>query len=77
MKAFLVISVARQLLGDYIFVRSNKAFIKASAAENYMNELKKDLIGPDGQPKKIRLNTPNGDIECIAEVAIHEIEIEE
>lgn len=77
MKIFLVILVARQVLGDYIFVRTEKAFYQASLADAYVQKMKGELSTTDGKAKLIKLNTPNGEVDCLAEIGVHEVDIEE
>lgn len=69
MKAFLIISLARQVQGEYCMVKVEKAFSQASKAEDYASKL--------SQKYAESINGPNGPIPCVCERGIFEIEIED
>lgn len=77
MKAFFVLTVSRQIGGEYVFVKAEKAFTKASSADDYLNKMKSQLIGPDGNQIPITIKTPQGEATCYCEIGVFEIEIEE
>jgi hypothetical protein len=77
MKVFAVITVARQIGGEYIAIRTEKAFVQAGKADEYLRELKKTFVTPEGKPKATRLSTPQGELDCICEAGAFEIEIVE
>jgi predicted double-glycine peptidase len=76
-RIFCVITVARQINGEYVFIRTEKAFKQAGKADSHLKELKKKYAGEDGKIKPISLSTPNGEAECFCEVGAFEIEVEE
>lgn len=76
-KIYVVATVARQLDGEYVFVRMDKGFKQASKADAYTQEIKKMYVGGDGKPKTVRVSTPNGTADCICEVGPFEVDIEE
>jgi hypothetical protein len=70
MKIFAVISVARQVDGEYCLVKVDKAFKSSSLAENFVKDLSKKYAET--------VVTPNGiSIECVCERGIFEIDVEE
>lgn len=73
---FAVISVARQVDGEYVAIRTEKAFRQASSADRLIETIKKSHTGPDGKLTPVRLATPHGDIDCLCEVGAFEIELE-
>jgi hypothetical protein len=62
MKAYVVITVARQIEGEYCFVRTEKGFRNAGAADNLLKKLKNDFSA-NGVPKVTNLSTPMGEHE--------------
>lgn len=64
MKVYVVVSVARQELGEYIFVTTEKAFSDRPKAEEYLRsratQWKESIQG----------------VTCTCERGIHEIEVE-
>tara|TARA_Y100000034_G_scaffold128111_1_gene182184 strand:- start:1557 stop:1760 length:204 start_codon:yes stop_codon:yes gene_type:complete len=67
MRAFVVFKVARQVQGEFVMVRTLAAFSEQTKADEFAN----------GQTKGIEmLPTPDGEIECLCEVGVHEVEIE-
>ena len=77
MKAYAVITVARQIEGEYVFIKTEKAFLSAEKADKYLNNIKSELITNEGKWKPQLISTPNGQAMCQSEVGIFEIEIEE
>ena len=65
MKIFAIITVARQVDGDYVFVRPEKAFKESSSAEVFVKTLASQ-----------RAETISG-VECLCERGVFEIEVEE
>ena len=70
MKIFAIITVARQLQGELVFVKPEKAFKQASQADAYVKDLSKahteSIKGPNGN-----------NIECYCERGVFEIDVEE
>ena len=75
-KVFAVIVVARQVDGEYVFIRTEKAFKQASKADNLLQKLKASFL-EDGKPKQIKLTTPQGEAICFCEVGAFELEVED
>lgn len=76
-KLFVVMTVARQVDGEYVFVRSEKGFFKAGKADKLMQKLKSEFTDEDGKPKPVKLVTAQGEALCICEVGAFEVEISE
>jgi hypothetical protein len=62
--------VARQVQGEYVLVRTEKAFKEAVLAEALANKLKNNYV------KAVNLSTPHGNVECMCECGVFEIELE-
>ena len=77
MKAFVVMTIARQIDGEYVFVRGEKGFTQASAAEEHMQSLKKQFVDKTGKALPQEVSTAQGAAQCICEVGVFELEIEE
>ncbi len=69
MKVFAIISVARQVDGEYVVVKAEKAFKKASKADEVSKSLAKKYTES--------IPTPSGPIACVCERGVFEIEVEE
>lgn len=70
MKVFLIVNVARQINGEFIFVKVEKAFKDILKAETYFNSLAKNT--------KQLIQTAQGfSVECSCEYSIFDIETEE
>lgn len=68
MKAFLAITVARQIEGDMIWVKVEKAHTKASEIDKYVKEKTSQYLET--------MNTEFGPIECQCTRSSMEVEIE-
>jgi len=69
MKVFAVVTVATEIEGRFTAVRFEKAFISASKAENYVKDLAKTW-------REI-VQMPQGNIDCMCERGVHELDVEE
>jgi hypothetical protein len=69
MKAFAIISIARQVDGEYCIIKIEKAYKDPNLAESYAKSLSKKYAEP--------IQTPNGPIDCVCERGIFEIDIED
>lgn len=69
MKIFAVISIARQVDGEYCMVKIEKAFKESTTAESFANNLSKKYAET--------FTTPNGSIDCVCERGIFEIDVED
>lgn len=76
-RIFCIITVARQIGGEYIFIRTERAFKKASKADEFLSKLKSTLVDSEGKPLAVELSTPNGSAKCYREAGCFEIELEE
>jgi hypothetical protein len=77
MKLYAVITVARQVDGEYVFIKTEKAFFSAEKADKYLKSIKGSLVTEDGKWKPQLISTPNGEAVCQSEVGIFELEVEE
>lgn len=68
MKVFAIITVARQTDGEYVVVKVEKAFLKASKADEYAATLSKRYAES--------IPTPSGPIACVCERGVFEIDVE-
>jgi len=76
MKIFAVITVARQLNGEYVFVKTDKGFKQAKKADARLQELKAEYTH-EGKTKSITVTTPQGQADCLCEAGVFEIEIDD
>jgi len=76
MKIFAVITVARQINGEYVFVKTDKGFKQAKNADARLKELKAEYT-LDGRAKPMTISTPQGQADCLCEAGVFEIEIDD
>ena len=69
MKIFNIISVARQVDGEYVVVKVEKAFKKASDADEYMKKMLTKYAES--------IQTGSGLIQCVCERGIFETEVDD
>lgn len=69
MKIWAVFTVARQVNGEYVAVRVEKAFTRASKADEFSKGLAKNYVE--------NIQTGSGPIECLCERGVVEIDVEE
>lgn len=69
MKIFAIFSVARQVDGEYVIVKAEKAFLKASKADEYIKDLAKNYTET--------IQTPTANIQCVCERGVFELDVEE
>jgi copper oxidase (laccase) domain-containing protein len=74
-KVFAVITVARQVHGEYVFVRTEKCFRQAQNADALLAQKKSEFVTADGKPRLVHLTTPHGQADCMCEVGVFELEI--
>ena len=77
MKAYAIITVARQVEGEYVFIKTEKAFLSVEKADKHLKQIKSSLLTEDGKWKPQLISTPNGEAICQSEVGIFEIEIDD
>jgi glyoxylate utilization-related uncharacterized protein len=75
-KIYAVITVARQVEGEYIFIKTEKAFKNAQKADALLKTLKAQYVTEDGKWKPQVVSTGQGDATCQCEVGIFEIEMD-
>lgn len=75
MKIFIVATIARQIDGEYVFVKTEKGFKQAAKADAYVVELKKTYGQENLKP--ILIQTPEGSAECYCTVGAFEVEVED
>lgn len=68
-KAFAVITVARQVEGEYVAVKVEKAYTKASKADEYAKGLASKYAET--------IQTAGGPVPCVCERGVFEIEIDD
>jgi hypothetical protein len=69
MKVWALVTVARQVQGEYIAVKIEKAFTRASKADEASKSLAKQFTET--------LQTGSGPIECLCERGVVEIDVDE
>lgn len=76
-KVYAVITVARQIDGEYVFIKTEKAFVSAQKADAMLKSLKNQYVTDDGKWKPQVVSTGQGDATCQCEAGVFEIEIDE
>ena len=69
MKIFAIVSIARQVDGEYVVLKVEKAFRKASKADEYAKNLARKYAES--------ISTPNGPMACVCERGIFEIDVDD
>lgn len=69
MKIFAIVTIARQVDGEYCLVKVEKAFKQASKADEFAKSLAKRYAET--------INTPSGSIPCVCERGVFEIDVDE
>lgn len=75
-RIWVVVTVARQVGGEYVLVRTEKAFREEFLAEKHMYELRKQQLGPDGRTAAVRYQTDHGSIDCICEIGAFAVDLQ-
>lgn len=75
-KIYAVITVARQVEGEYVFIKTEKAFKSAKKADTLLKSLKSQYATEDGKWKPQIVSTGQGDATCQCEVGVFEIELD-
>lgn len=76
-KIYAAITVCRQVDGEYIFIKTDKAFKSAQNADSFIKTLKSQFVTDDGKWKPQVVSTGQGDATCQCEAGIFEMELEE
>ena len=74
---FAVITVARQIEGEYVFIKTEKGFKRAGEADKLLKQLKQQYVDAEGKPIRVNVSTASGGADCFCEVGVFEIEIED
>ena len=69
MKVFIIATLAREIDGEYCFLKIDKGFTSANAAESFYNSTKLQFTE--------LIPTQNGDINCLCQRGIFEVDIQE
>jgi len=77
MKVFVVITISRQIEGEYVFIKTEKAFTRASKAEELAKKLKSNFVDSEGKIKPVRIATSDGEAVCMGEIGIFDVELED
>lgn len=77
MNLYAVITVARQIDGEYVFIKTEKAFRSAEKADMLLKSLKNNYVTAEGKWKPQLISTQNGEAQCQCEVGIFELEVED
>lgn len=72
---YLILNIARQIDGEYVFVRPERAFVKKEMADELLQLLKSQSL-KDGVQIPVNLMTPHGEVQCYMEVGVFEIKVE-
>lgn len=75
-KVYAVITVARQVEGEYVFIKTEKAFKSAAKADALLKVLKNQYTTPDGKWRPQQVSTPQGEAVCMCEVGAFELEVD-
>jgi hypothetical protein len=76
-KIYAVISVCRQVDGEYVFIKTDKAFNSAQSADSSLKALKSQFVTEDGKWKPQVVSTGQGDATCQCEAGVFELELGE
>lgn len=74
-KLFVVISVARQIDGEYVFVKTEKAFKSAEKADSYLKSKRKEYLDEDGRWKPQLISTEKGEAKCYTEIGVFAVDL--
>lgn len=71
-----VIVVARQIEGEVVLIKTEKAFKRAGQADDLMKKLNQEYhVGDKYKPMK--MNTEHGEIECFCTAGAFDLELED
>ena len=75
-KIYAVITVGRQVDGEYVFIKTEKAFKSAQKADDLLKSLKSQFVTDDGKWRPQTISTSQGEATCQCEVGVFEIEVD-
>ena len=67
-KIYAVITVGRQVDGEYVFIKTEKAFKSAQKADDLLKSLKSQFVTDDGKWRPQTISTSQGEATCQCEV---------
>jgi len=73
---FCVLTIARQINGELVFIKTEKAFKKASKADEHVKTLNKGYREGD-KYKPMKFSSEFGDIECFCVAGGFDLEVED
>jgi hypothetical protein len=74
----VVITVARQIEGEIIMIRVEKAFRDPGKASAFAKEMQATYVEKQGQQKPVTLTTQEGQsVDCFCEIGVFDIELED
>jgi uncharacterized membrane protein len=73
---FCVLTVARQIHGEYILIKTERAFTTQEKANELLYVLKAQYT-KDGKAVPITVTTEHGEIACHCEIGVFEVDLEE
>ncbi|RDJ35247.1 MAG: hypothetical protein DWQ19_10560 [Crenarchaeota archaeon] len=76
MTIFVVFTVARMIDGEYVFVKSERAFKTKEKADELLHVLKAQYV-KDGKAVPINMQTEHGEVSCLCEIGAAEVELED
>jgi hypothetical protein len=76
MTLFVVITLAHQVEGEIILIKTEKAFTKAGKADELVKKLNNDFRDGD-KFKTMKMTTEYGEIDCKCTAGAFDIELED
>jgi len=76
-KCFLILCLARQVSGEYVFVLTEDAYRTKEKAEEQLKVVSKKYKQDDGKPRLLNIATAQGQAQCICELGIFEVDIKD
>lgn len=77
MNIHCVLTVARMIDGEYIFIKTERAFKESSKANDLMQVLKSQYTSKEGKTIPVVLMTPHGEVSCHCEIGVFEVNLED
>ena len=75
-KIFCVLTVARQIEGEWYCFRSEKAFTDSAKADEHAKQLNNKFVQMDGKRMAVKISTEYGDIACSCLASVYEMDLE-
>lgn len=74
---YVVMTIARQIAGEYVFCRPDGAYRRASKADELVKKIGKEYTTEEGRPKPLKLNSPLGEAVCFCEIGVFQLDLED